>query len=166
MGSKPASINSKKHTDLPSFNEEAIQMLQVVGAALMILWLALPLVAFAANARRRKPLHPFFLLALTTAVGFALLGAAAWASEAHLKAEMNRFDLDGDGGIGGPELTPDAQKALDEWASDTGRTMVVFTGIPLSALWAGAWFAVFFTAKWLLAAVISARARRHPADSR
>lgn len=140
-------------------------MLHVVGPALMILWLALPLMAFAANARRRKPLHAFLLLALTIAAGFALLFAGAWVSEAHLKAEVSRFDLDGDGGIGGSELTADAQKALDEWASDTGRTMVVFTGIPLSALWTGAWFAVLFTGKWLVATVISARSRRHAVDS-
>lgn len=111
-------------------------------------------------------MHPLLLLALTTVAGFVLLGAGAWASEAYLKAELDRFDLDGDGSIGGSELTPDAQKALDEWASDTGRAMVVFTGIPLSALWAGAWLAALSTGKWVVAAVISACSRRHAADSR
>jgi hypothetical protein len=132
-------------------------MLEIVGRTSMFLWLALPLLAFAAHARRRRPLHPFLLFALTVVVGFLLLAAGAWASEAWLEAEKNRFDLDGDGGFDVSELTPEAQRALDAWASDTGRTMVLVTGIPLSALWTAICFSCLFTGKWLVSNMMGPR---------
>lgn len=132
-------------------------MLNGVVPALMMLWLGLPLLAFAANVASHKPLHPFLLFALTVFVGFMLLAASAWASDIHFKAEMDRFDLDGDGGIGGAELTPEAQQAIDAWASDTGRTMVIVTGIPLSVMWVGICFALLHTGTWIIGKTLAAR---------
>lgn len=132
-------------------------MFQFIVNGLMVSWFALPFLAFVVNAIRRRPLHPFFLFAMTVVTGFILLVAGAWASEAHLKTEMNRYDLDGDGGIGGSELTPDAEKAIDDWASDTGRTMVVFTGIPLTAIWTGMCFILLYVGKLIVTKAISSR---------
>jgi hypothetical protein len=68
--------------------------------------------------------------------GYLLFASCAWAADVMLEQRMNRFDLDGDGGIGGDELTPEAQQAMDDWANDTGRRLAIFTGFPLSAIWA------------------------------
>lgn len=130
-------------------------MIELFGSALMMCWLVLPPLALAVNATRRAQLHPLLLFAITVTIGFVLLVASAWASDRSLKAEMDRFDLDGDGGIGGTELTPDAQHAMDAWASDTGRTMVIFTGVPVTASWAGFWFLCFHVGKWTIAAVVA-----------
>lgn len=145
------------------FFKGVLRMLTIIVSALMILWFCLPLLAFAANAGRREPLHPFLLFTITVFVGFALLAASAWTSDIHLKAEMERFDVDGDGGFGGSELTAEAQQAINAWASDTGRTMVVVTGIPLSVIWAGICFAVLHSGTWIIGKTISARsAAMHP----
>jgi hypothetical protein len=123
-------------------------MLGTFAIALMFLWFGLPLLAFAANLGTGGRLHPFVLYALTVIVGFVLLVAGAWAADLHLKAEMDSFDLDGDGGFDGAELTPEAQAAMDAWGSDTGRTMVIFTGIPMSAIWFGICFSFLHLGKW------------------
>lgn len=132
-------------------------MVDILGPALMLLWLALPLLACAANAMKSRSFHPFLLFLLNVVAGFLLLGAGAWVSDAHLHSEMNRFDLDGDGGIGGSELTPDAQKAIADWSNDTGRTMVIFIGMPLSATWTGICFVVLCVGKWIVVKAIPAR---------
>jgi len=128
-------------------------MIAPFGTALILCWLALPPLVLALNATRRVRLHPLLLFAITVTIGFALLVTSAWAWDVSLKAEMDRFDLDGDGGIGGAELTPDAQRAMDAWASDTGRTMVIFTGFPVTAIWAGFWFLCLCVGEWTVAAV-------------
>jgi hypothetical protein len=119
------------------------------------LWFVLPVLAFAANLGTGARLHPFVLYLLAVIVGFLLLVAGAWAADLHLKAEMDSFDLDGDGGIGGSELTPEAQRAIDDWASDTGRAMVIFTGIPMSAIWFAICFSVLYVGKWIIARIVA-----------
>jgi hypothetical protein len=126
-------------------------MLTLITFGLGSLWFALPLLAFVANAKRHRRLHPVLLFGLTVSAGCLLLFAGAEVTDMRLTAEMKRFDLDGDGGFGGAELTPDAQKAIDAWASDAGRTMVIFTGIPVSAIWAGVCFAILATGQWIVA---------------
>jgi hypothetical protein len=128
-------------------------MLGTIAMALMFLWFVLPVLAFAANLGTGTRLHPFVLYLLTVMVGFLLLVAGAWAADLHLKAEMDSFDLDG--GIGGSELTPEAQRAIDDWANDTGRTMVIFTGIPMSAIWFGICFSFLYLGKWVITKVLA-----------
>lgn len=138
-------------------------MLTLITFGLGSLWFALPFVAFVVNAKRHQRLHPFLLFGLTVSAGFLLLFAGAEVKDMRLTAEMKRFDLDGDGGFGDTELTPDAQKAIDAWASDAGRTMAIFTGIPVSAIWAGICFAILATGQWIVAQV---RPTRSAANSR
>lgn len=123
----------------------------------MFLWFVAPVPAFAANLMRQKRLHVFLLYVITILAGFVLAVAAAWMADLHLNAELDRLDLDGDGGISGAELTPEAQQVMDDWASDTGRVMVIFTGLPLSAIWYGMCFAVLYFGKWVLTIIFSKR---------
>jgi hypothetical protein len=125
-------------------------MLGDVATALLFLWFVSPLLAFAVNLGSPRRLHPILLYVLTVIVGFLVLLAAASIADMHLKAEMDRFDLDGDGGLGGSELTPEAQTAIDDWASDTGRRMVIFTGIPISAIWFGICLFPLYVGRWIV----------------
>lgn len=137
-----------------------------IASALMFLWFATPLLAFLANLRRQQRRHALLLYAITIAVGFPLAVGAAWAADAHLRMALDRFDLDGDGSIGGEELTPEAQRALDEFANDTGRALVIVTGIPLTAIWSGLCLGLLFSAQWLLSkATGSASASSVPDNS-
>lgn len=57
----------------------------------------------------------------------------------------------------GAERTAEAQRAIDDWASDTGRTMVIFTGIPMTGVWYGFWFCVLDTGEWITRRVVRKR---------
>ncbi len=124
---------------------------------LMLLWVVLPVVAFTANRLRRKPWHPAGLYVVTGITGYLLLLAVAYVADVELRAKMDSFDVDGDGGIGGAELTPEAQQAMDAWASDTGRTMVMFTGVPLSAIWYGIVFCALYAGECIIGKLLHAR---------
>ncbi len=80
--------------------------------------------------------------------GYMVLLAAVWVLDVQLKEAMDSYDLDGDGGIGGAELTPEAERAIQEWASDTGRTLAPIVGIPLTVIWYGLMFAWVVAAEW------------------
>ena len=70
---------------------------------------------------------------------------------------MKSYDLDGDGGISGAELTPAAEHAMDEWASDTGRTFAPIVGVPLTAIWYTTLFAILFGGQWIFRKAISSQ---------
>ncbi|MDB4766146.1 hypothetical protein OAG71_00515 [bacterium] len=97
----------------------------------------------------RKRIHPAVLYILTGVAGYFVLLASIWALEAQLEAKMNSFDLNGDGVFSGPELTPAADRAMAEWASDTGRSFAPITGIPFTATWYTILFAVVFGGEWV-----------------
>ncbi len=117
---------------------------------LMIVWFTLPIMSWFANLCFDKRIHPVLLYPLAAIVGYLILVSSVWMADAQLTAEMNQYDLDGDGGIGGDELTPEAERAIDEWASDTGRTMAPFLGVPLTAIWYGILFAFLFGGEWII----------------
>ena len=86
---------------------------------LMISWFILPIIAWVGMLCTRRRLHPVLLVGLcvlTMMVGYFALLTAVWIVDVQLEAHMNSFDLDGDGGIGGDELTPEAE------ARQTGMT--------------------------------------------
>ena len=100
----------------------------------------------------RKRIHPALLCvlcALTLIAGYIVLLTSVWALDVQLEAEMNKYDLDGDGGIGGDEWTPEAKRAMDEWASDTDRAMAPIFGVPLTTIWYTILFAFFFGGEWV-----------------
>lgn len=120
----------------------------MLSMSLLILWVTLPVITWALNLCLEKRMHPLQLYFFTMIAGYFLLLSTVWAVDAQLTAEMNSFDLDGDGGIGGAELTPEAERAMEEWASDTGRSFAPITGIPLTAIWYTILFAFLFCGQW------------------
>ena len=116
----------------------------------MFLWYVLPAIMFWRNLRKPRPRNAYQLYGATVLTGFVLAVSAAWAADVDLKNQMDSFDLNGDGSIDGYERTPEAQRVMDDWASDTGRTMVIFLGLPVSAIWYGLCFPVLYFGKWLV----------------
>ena len=111
-------------------------MLELFCNSLFGLWLFLPLTMWLLRLVANRRIHILVLYLLAVVIGYLLLVGTAWAADIMLERKMNSFDLDGDGSISGHELTPEAQQAIDDWASDTGRTLAIFTALPLTAIWA------------------------------
>ena len=125
--------------------------------SLMLLWAVLPLLAWFFRLFVPRRIHGILLYISTVAVGYFLFVGCAWTSDILLEQRMNSFDLDGDGGIGGDELTPEAQEAMDDWASDTGRTLAVFTGFPITAIWAAICLTPLCIGEWIVRRLIGRR---------
>jgi hypothetical protein len=112
------------------------------------------------------------LFIVTFAIGYVLFVGCAWVADVAIERRMNSFDLDGDGGIGGDKLTPEAQEAIDDWASDTGRALAVFIGFPVSIIWAAIWLIPLFIVEWIVRRLIgkqnpevtSGEVRNRPVD--
>ena len=137
----------------------------------IVFWLVLPLVVWIALLCARVRMHPAILAGICVfamLVGYASMLTAVWIVDTRLEAEMNSYDLDGDGGIGGEELTPAAERAIDEWASDTGRTFAPIVGVPLTAIWYTILFVMMFGGQWMFRKALSSRAanRSQTTDAR
>lgn len=101
------------------------------------------------NLGTGKRIHLAILYVLTGILGYVVLLMSVWALDARLEAEMNAFDLDGDGGFSGAELTPAAERAMEEWSSDTGRLFAPIFGIPITGIWYTILFAIVFSGEWI-----------------
>ena len=121
----------------------------MISSILSSLWIGLPVLAWIGNLLIRKRMHPALLFVLTGVAGYVVLLASVWALEVQLEAEMNSYDLDGDGAFRGAELTPAAERAMAEWSSDTGRTFAPIVGIPLTAAWYSIIFVFVFCGEWI-----------------
>ena len=121
----------------------------MLATSLQMLWAALPVITWIGNLSVRKRVHPAILYFATGVAGYVVLLVAVWAVDAKLEAEMNAFDLNGDGSFSGAELTPAAERAMEEWSSDTGRTFAPIFGVPITAIWYTIVFAIVFGAEWL-----------------
>lgn len=96
----------------------------------MFAWFILPPFAFTANFALPKPLHGLRLFGVCVLTGYVLLVATAKCGDWYLTGE----DL----------------------ANDTGRANAILTGLPLSAVWVGVWFALLYAGKSILLAMMSA----------
>ena len=130
-------------------------MFETFAATFMFIWFVAPLPAFVANTRRRQPLEPVLLYGITVMAGFLFAVAAAGMADLHLNSQIERLDFDHDGRISGGELTAEAQQLMDDRVNDTGRSMVIVTGLPLSAIWYCICFIVLYTGRWFCSRSIS-----------
>lgn len=116
-------------------------MLGVVSTILAILILALPIVSAVRLVVQRRDKMGQWLLwtGIASVVCYVLLMLSVQASEIHLENKLNQFDLDGDGGFSGAEITPAMEKAMDDVTSDTGRTLAPITGLITCPIYSGFW---------------------------
>ena len=127
--------------------------------ALPILWLLLPLFAYIGNRCRTNRLNGLLLFFATAFVGYFLLLAAVWAIDVDLKYKLNRFDKNGDGSFSDAEMTPAAERAMQEVTDDTGRALAPVIGLPYTGVWVFVCFSILYSAEW-----ISKLFRKEPND--
>lgn len=121
----------------------------MLSSILSIVWILLPVAAWLLNLCTGRRIHGLLLLLVTALAGYLLLLGTVAIVNAELDAEIERYDLDGDGGYSEDELTPAAQQALDEWASDTGRQFAPIVGIPLTAIWYTIVLGILYVGHWI-----------------
>jgi len=100
-------------------------------------WFAFPLLTWAAmlGLRRRMSLGVVWVVCLTSViVGVVFLANYVWALEAELLAEVDKYEPG----------TPEAQRAVEEWASDTDRSFQLVLSPMLTAVWYGAVYLLLF----------------------
>lgn len=72
--------------------------------------------------------------------GTFILVHSVWALDAVLLAEVDKYDPG----------TPEAQRASEEWASDTGRSFTLLLSPLLTAIWYTALFLLLFGGRWIV----------------
>ena len=103
---------------------------------LLLAYAATPLCFWVFNtAVLRRRIHWLLLFILACVVGYIVLMIAVQTLEIELERELYRHDLDGDGAFSENEMTAEAERAMDAWASDTGRSFAPIFGIPITIIW-------------------------------
>jgi len=110
---------------------------------LLIAWFALPVLVWGAMLSARRRVHPVLvcILCLATMIaGIFILANYVWALDAQLLAEIDKYDPD----------TPEAQRASEEWASDTDRSFLLLLSPVLTAVWYAGLFLLLFGLQWVV----------------
>ena len=94
--------------------------------------------AFVLPGRKRW----FFPFVFASAIVYVSILAGAQAREFELERAIERYERNGE------SQTPEAQKAVNQWASDTGRTFAPILGLPLAFIWTTINFAVLAFVEW------------------
>ena len=79
--------------------------------------------------------------------GNFLLANYVWALDAHLLAEIDKY----------APGTPEAERASEEWASDTDRSFTLLLSPLLTAIWYGFLFLLLFGLQWVVRQLFSAK---------
>jgi hypothetical protein len=79
--------------------------------------------------------------------GIFLLANYVWALDAQLLAEIDKYEPG----------TPEAQRASEEWASDTDRSFLLLLSPVLTAVWYGLLFLLLFGLPWVVRQIFPAR---------
>lgn len=66
---------------------------------------------------------------------YSLSIASVHFLNAEIDARLQSFDLNGDGGFSGAELTPEYQAAMNNYQNDTGRALAPITAAIFSSLY-------------------------------
>ena len=85
--------------------------------------------------------------------GTFILAQYVWALDAHLFAAVDKYDPG----------TPEAQRASEEWASDTGRSFTLLLSPLLTGVWYTALFLLLFGSRWIVGQIFPTKfASVHP----
>ncbi len=116
-------------------------MLGVVSTIFAIVMLALPIASSVRLVVRGRAKAGEWLLwtVIVAAVCYVLLMLSVQTTEIHLESKLNRYDLDGDGGFSGTEITPEMERVMDDVTNDTGRSLAPITGLITYPIYSGFW---------------------------
>lgn len=82
---------------------------------------------------------------------------SVWLTEVRLDQELAQFDLNGDDGFSGSEITPEMKEAMRKVTHDTGRTFAPLTGLILCPLYSGFWHTLMGLPYWVLQRIKQAK---------
>jgi hypothetical protein len=116
-------------------------MLEAISTALMIVFLALPIVSAMRLILNKTSSYISWGIwfSVCSLICYFLFLVCAKLTDTHLKAKLYSYDLDGDGMFSGAELTPQMQQAMIRFTSDTSRTFAPITGLITSPIYCGFW---------------------------
>ena len=116
---------------------------------LLVAWFVLPLLVWGAMLCVRRRVHPVLagvVCLVSVIAGTFVLANYVWALDAHLLAEVDKYEPD----------TSEARRASEEWASDTDRSFLLVLSPVLTAVWYGVQFLLFFGLQWVFRQLIPA----------
>ena len=108
----------------------------------VIAWFALPALVSGAMLCVRKRIHPVLVCTLCFAsiiAGTVILANYVWALDAQLLAEIDKYEPG----------TPEAERASEEWASDTDRSFLLLLSPVLTGVFYSIVFLVLFGLRWV-----------------
>lgn len=84
--------------------------------------------------RHKYRLSLLWIYPATSILCYLFIIGGAWATDEHLSAILQSYDLDGNGVLNDNELTPMATQAMQNVANDTGRAMAPMTGLIIAPI--------------------------------
>ena len=124
-----------------------------ISSLLFIVALILPLLsAIQLAVTQCSKISKWIIRCILAAVSFyiLLMGTVQLAS-GEADRHLATFDLNGDGYFSGEELTPEAEQALSDWASDTGMALAPITGLIFAPIYSGFWhFLIGVPSLWII----------------
>ena len=109
----------------------------MLPALLLYSWLAFPLLVWAAMLYAGRRLHTIVVGILCFAAmiaGVFILANYVWSLDAQLLADIDKYEPG----------TAEAERASEEWASDTDRSFLLLLSTVLTAIWYGFLFLLLF----------------------
>ena len=109
---------------------------------LVIAWFALPVLVSGAMICVRRTIHPVLVGLLCFAsiiAGTVILANYVWALDAQLLAEIDKYETG----------TPEAERASEEWASDTDRSFLLLLSPVLTGVCYSGLFLLVFVVRWI-----------------
>ena len=110
----------------------------------------LPVLVWGSLLCVRRRVHPVLVCALcfaTMIAGTFILAHYVWALDAHLLAEVDKYDPG----------TPEARRASEEWASDTDRSFTLLLSPLLTGIWYTGLFLLLFGSRWIVGQIFSTK---------
>lgn len=122
----------------------------MLSTYLVIAWFALPVLVSGAMFCVRQRIHPLLVCVLCLAsivAGTIILANYVWALDAQLMAEIDKYEPG----------TPEAERASEEWASDTDRSFLLILSPALTGVCYTGLFLLLFGLRWVKRQVFPAK---------
>lgn len=123
-----------------------------MSAIIFVVYFICPLLVAIIFLRRERTLPSIgFIFILCSVACYFLYVAGVELVYWQYKADLDQFDLDGDGTFSENEYTAEAEEAMRRYTSDTGRGFAPFVAAPVSLIWVSLSFALFYLSKIFVA---------------
>ena len=122
----------------------------MLSTFLLFAWFSLPILVWGAMILAGRRVHSILVAVLCLASiigGIFLLANYVWALDAQLLAEIDKYEPG----------TPEAQRASEEWASDTDRSFLLLFSPVVTAVWYGVLFLLLFAVQRAIRQMVSAK---------